>query len=48
MEWMGGKDVDDRKPHGNSGGPDDSGVNSFTNGIMLLSHRSSSNCVSLA
>jgi energy-converting hydrogenase Eha subunit B len=43
-----GNYVDDGEPDRNCGCSDDSGVNSFTNGIVLLSHRSSSSVVLLA
>src|SRR5215217_305266 len=48
VERLTGDDVNDCEPHHNCGGSDNSGVNSFTNGIVPLSHRSSSKVVSLA
>ncbi len=48
MKRFPGDDVDDREPHHDCSGSNDSGVNSLTYGIVPFSHRSSSKGVLLA
>jgi hypothetical protein len=42
VEWVGPENIDDRKPYDNCRGSDYPGKDSFTHGIVPLSHRSSS------